>query len=408
MLLPVIGFGQDGGWADYINGLQGVLDDLLKELLPKCQGLVNVARGIAGFGAIWYIGVRVWRQLANAESIDLYPLFRPFVLGFAILIFPQVLALINGIMQPVSNTTGSLVKASNATVALLLKQKEEAIKSTATYQMYLGNDGAGDYAEWYKYTHPKDPNGDNEGWLDGMWNPIRFEMAKIGYSFKNQVKEVIAEVLQLIYAAASLCINTMRTFNLVILGMLGPLVFGLACFDGFQHTLKHWLARYVNVFLWLPVCNIFAFVLGTIQEKMLKIDLTQIAQQGDTHFSRTDAGYMIFMIIGIIGYTTVPSVANYIMFVGGGDALTSKVSGVGGAAAGMAASAGMAAGGFAAKVGGQGMEQMRRGAGNFAYFGEDIGTGMMSENTNPNSMASKAGGLYGRLSSYLGNKLKGK
>jgi conjugative transposon TraJ protein len=136
----------------------------------------------------------------------------------------------------------------------------------------------------------------------------------------------MSEVLKVLFEAAALCINTIRTFYLVILAMLGPLVFGLAVFDGFQHTVTVWLARYINVFLWLPVANIFGFVISKIQENMLKEDLKQIATNGDTFFSTTDTGYLIFMIIGIIGYFTVPSVANYIVHAGGGNTLMYKVT----------------------------------------------------------------------------------
>lgn len=59
---------------------------------------------------------------------------------------------------------------------------------------------------------------------------------------------------------------------------------------------------------------------------MLKEDLQQIATNGDTFFSSTDTAYLIFMIIGIIGYFTVPSVANYIIHAGGGNTLLYKVS----------------------------------------------------------------------------------
>jgi conjugative transposon TraJ protein len=107
---------------------------------------------------------------------------------------------------------------------------------------------------------------------------------------------------------------------------LGPLVFGLAVFDGFQHTLTVWLARYLNIFLWLPVANIFGGIMGKIQENMLAEDLQQIATNGDTFFSTTDTAYLIFMIIGIIGYFTVPSVANYIVHAGGGNTLLYKVT----------------------------------------------------------------------------------
>lgn len=59
---------------------------------------------------------------------------------------------------------------------------------------------------------------------------------------------------------------------------------------------------------------------------MLKEDLQQIATNGDTFFSTTDTAYLIFMIIGIIGYFTVPGVANYIIHAGGGNALLHKVT----------------------------------------------------------------------------------
>ena len=39
-----------------------------------------------------------------------------------------------------------------------------------------------------------------------------------------------------LFEAAALCINTIRTFYLIVLAILGPLVFGIAVFDGFQHT----------------------------------------------------------------------------------------------------------------------------------------------------------------------------
>ena len=191
----------------------------------------------------------------------------------------------------------------------------------------LGETGNGDRDKWYKYTHPNE-SPDDEGLISGIGNDIKFAMSKASYNFRNSIKMWMSEVLQLLFAAASLCINTIRTFNLIILAILGPLAFGLSVFDGFQHTIKHWLARYINVFLWLPVANIFGAVIGKIQENMLKIDLTQINQAGDTFFSPTDMGYLIFMIIGIIGYFTVPSIANHILWVSGGDALSSRTTGM--------------------------------------------------------------------------------
>jgi len=325
VIMPNILFAQSGGFAYDIKSLHQVLEQLYTEMLPLCSKLIGVGRGIAGFAATWYIASRVWRHIANAEPIDFYPLFRPFVLGFAVIIFPSVVAMINGVMNPTVTGTAAMVTDSNKAITVLLQKKEEAIKKTDVWKMYVGETGSGDRDKWYKYTHVnEDPS--KEGIFDGIGNDIKFAMAKASYNFRNSIKQWMSEVLRVLFEAASLCINTIRTFYLIVLAILGPLVFGIAVFDGFQHTLTVWIARYINIFLWLPVSNIFGSIIGKIQENMLKVDIAQVQDYGDTFFSPTDTGYLIFMIIGIVGYFTVPSVANYIVHAGGGNTLLYKVT----------------------------------------------------------------------------------
>jgi conjugative transposon TraJ protein len=326
MLFPLLSRAE--GLADNIQGLQGTLNGVYNDMLPMCSQLIGTGRAIAGFGALWYVGSRVWRQIASAEPIDFYPLMRPFGLGLAILLFPTVIAVVNGIMQPTVNATAGMVQNSDAAIAALLKAKQDAIEKTDTWQMYVGETGDGDRDKWYKYTHPEDEQHVKEGMIDGLGNDMKFAMAKASYNFRNTVKQWMSEILQVCYEAAALCINTIRTFYLIILAILGPIVFGLAVFDGFQHTLTVWLAKYINVFLWLPVANIFGAIIGKVQENMLKLDISQVQSAGDTFFSSTDTAYLIFLIIGIIGYFTVPSVANYIVNAGGGNGLLQKVNSI--------------------------------------------------------------------------------
>ena len=323
--IPNYLFAQSGGFADEIKSLHKVLEQLYTEMLPLCSKLIGVGRGIAGFAATWYIASRVWRHIANAEPIDFYPLFRPFVLGFGVIIFPSVIAMINGVMNPTVTGTAAMVNDSNKAIAVLLQKKEEAIKKTDVWKMYVGETGSGDRDKWYKYTHlNEDPS--KEGFFAGVGNDIKFAFAKASYNFRNSIKQWMSEILRVLFEAASLCINTIRTFYLIVLAILGPLVFGIAVFDGFQHTLTVWIARYINIFLWLPVSNIFGSIIGKIQENMLKVDIAQVQDYGDTFFSPTDTAYLIFMIIGIVGYFTVPSVANYIVHAGGGNTLLYKVT----------------------------------------------------------------------------------
>src|SRR5579872_4848657 len=308
ILLPLAGVAQDSGLSGDIGGLQTTLNTVYSTMIQKCGSLIGIASGIAGFATIWYIGVRVWGHIARTESVDLFPLLRPFVIGFAISIFPSVIALINGVMQPTVAGTAALVNDSNQAVATLLQQKQDALQQSNDWQMYVGPSGSGDLSKWEQLSGEAD-----DGVFSGVSNRVKFEMAKISYNMKNSIKVWLSEILQILFEAAALCINTVRTFYLIILAILGPLVLGLSVFDGFRHILMNWLARYINVFLWLPIANIFGSLIAQIQQEMIKLDIAQLNTSGTTTFGPTDSAYIIFLILAIVGYFTVPSVANYII-----------------------------------------------------------------------------------------------
>jgi conjugative transposon TraJ protein len=289
--------------------------------------------------------------------------------------------LIDGIMSPAVTQTASWVTTSDSAVARLLQEKQVAYQGTQSYQMYLANNGTGDKEAWEKYSGDADSS-----ITGGLTNGIRFALDKAAFNLKNSIKVWMSEVLQVLYQAAALCINTIRTFYRIILAILGPLVFGLSVFDGFGHTLRHWLAKYINVFLWLPVCNIFGAITNTIQIQMIKLDINQIQSSGGTYFGATDTGYMIFLIIAIVGYFTVPSVAGYIVNAGGSSPLLSKVSSI-------ATSAVTTAGGAALG-----------GAGNMASAPFNM---MQGYNGSNDSAAMSIGKSIGKTGSYLANKITG-
>jgi conjugative transposon TraJ protein len=121
ILFPL--FSRAEGLATDIHGLQATLDGVYNDMFPMCGQLIGVGQAIAGFGALWYIAARVYRQIASAEPIDFYPLLRPFALGLCILLFPTVITVINGVMSPTVSATGGMVKNSDAAIVRLLKAK---------------------------------------------------------------------------------------------------------------------------------------------------------------------------------------------------------------------------------------------------------------------------------------------
>ena len=72
------------------ENLHQILKSLYTEMMPLCSNMTGVARGIAGLGALFYVTSRVWQTLARAEPIDVYPMLRPFAIGFCIMVFSLI------------------------------------------------------------------------------------------------------------------------------------------------------------------------------------------------------------------------------------------------------------------------------------------------------------------------------
>ena len=65
---------------DFAN-LHTILGTLYEDMLPLCKDMMDVGKGLAGLGALFYVAVRIWQSMARAEPIDVYPLLRPFAIG---------------------------------------------------------------------------------------------------------------------------------------------------------------------------------------------------------------------------------------------------------------------------------------------------------------------------------------
>ena len=324
------------------DNLHALLRSLYTEMMPLCSDMAGVAKGIAGLGALFYVGMRVWQSLARAEPVDVYPMLRPFVIGFCILFFPTVvLGTLNAVLSPVVQGTNKLL--DNQTMDM---QKYQEQKDKLDYEAKMRNPETAYLVSQEEF----DKQLEELGWSPSdMWTMTGMYMDRKMYEFKKWVRDLMREALELLFAASALLIDTLRTFFLVVLSILGPLAFGIAVWDGFQSTLTQWFSRYIQIYLWLPVSDLFSSILARIQVLMLQNDIERM--QSDPNFSidSSDGAYIVFMIIGILGYFTIPTVAGWIISAGGGTGNYNRHVNTAGAL--MGGLAGAAAGNVAGRVG---------------------------------------------------------
>ncbi len=319
--------------VDFGN-LHEILRNLYEDMMPLCSSMTGVAKGMAGLGALFYVAAKVWQALARAEPIDVYPLLRPFAIGLCIMFFPSfVLGTINSVMSPVVKGTHTLLEGQTFDMNKYRQQKDKL-----EYEAMLRNPETA----YLVSDEVFDKQLEDLGWTPSdLATMMGMYMDRSAYNVKKMVKDWFRELLEILFQAAALVIDTIRTFFLIVLAILGPIAFAISVYDGFQYTLTQWITRYISVYLWLPVSDLFSSILARIQVLMLQQDIEALS---DPNFipDSSNTVYIIFMIIGIVGYFTIPTVAGWIIQAGGLGGMNrnlSKTATTGGNLAGAAAGA---------------------------------------------------------------------
>lgn len=327
------------------DNLHQILRTLYTQMMPLCGDMIGVAKGIAGLGALFYVASRVWQALSRAEPIDVYPLLRPFAIGLCIMFFPTiVLGTINAVMSPVVTGCNKMLQTQTLNLNEL-KDKRDKLEYEARLRegkAWLVDDEAYDakLKELDIWDSPQ---------IISMWGERSL------YQMKKWLADAVRWLLELLFNASALIIDVIRTFFLVVLSILGPLAFALSVYDGFQATLTQWIARYISIYLWLPISDLFSSILARIQVLMIDKDIQQL---DDPTFipDGSDAMYLIFMLMGIVGYFTIPTVAGWIIQSGGAGGATGAMNKgaamAGGVAGSIAGNAAGRAGAGAKSIGG--------------------------------------------------------
>lgn len=265
------------------------LDTIREQVVTaNLDSYMLLATSLGALGALLYISYRVWRSLANAEPIDVFPLLRPFVLGLLIMNFTWVTGALDGVAGAIVQGTEAVAESNREE----LQSVRDALKAAED----------ADLAKKQAETE------ENTAWYEVNWDG---KMLALQQWFMKTLKEF----LQWLMEVAKLILYTVASFMLLIMTLLGPVVFAFAIFDGFQQGLVSWIARYIHLSLWLPVANILQVMVNSIEIHMSNLQIASLNGGGDD----ASIWFMImFYIIGLIAFTTVPTVSGWVVEAGGG------------------------------------------------------------------------------------------
>lgn len=296
------------------SGMLSMRDSLYKaydDLFPYFSQVAGGMGLIAGFGALLYVFYRAYKMLMLAEPFDVYPILKPFGIGLLLIFYPGFISLINTIGDLPVNFTNALVGDTNETIEVLLNKK---MQETSAWKWYNTNDGWGDYGSWVE------DNDIDTGIIGQNHIPayLNFAGEQFMFQVKTYMKEFLFTALSILYYGCSLLIDVARMFFLLVLGFLGPIAISLSMFDALSGSFAGWLTRYAHVYLWLPIANIYGFLINSIQINIIQKSIVQIQTDGSSVFEGTDMAMLVFLFFAALGYFTIPSVASWIVSPGHG------------------------------------------------------------------------------------------
>ncbi|MBT9395040.1 hypothetical protein KLP40_17875 [Hymenobacter sp. NST-14] len=309
--------------------MEQMLGRLYDSMLPLVAQFVTLGRAVGGIAALIFISSRVWGHIARAEPIDLYPLLRPFLIGLAILLFPQLLGGLRGITGALATSTDSVRTDQTARIDQLQQQKK-ALLARQPGNEYFATDEA--------YEKRLEELGGATG-MSNMGQQAALGFDKLKYEVKQDFREWMKNTLELFHIAARLLVNVLATFLLIVLSVLGPLTFGIAIFPSFTGSIAKWLGQFVTISLWVPVANIFGAIMGQFQVMMLEADIGRLNTGAGV--DSADFGYLVFLCIAIAGYLVIPFITDMMLAASGVSGVARAMQG---ALVGTAATAGAAAG----------------------------------------------------------------
>ncbi|RUT78962.1 hypothetical protein [Ancylomarina longa] len=285
------------------NDFFAFTDSLVESGINQARLLVDMARAIGGIAAFFYISKRIYEELIVDNPISLLPLLRPFAFVLVLSFWGVFVNLLMVPTKGLSSLSEAIYADKKHIVAQRLEEKQNAILAV-------------DLPIFYE-------NEEKEAalWDKGINLLLTTYNIVTGRAIQNQISfyimNTIRQVLESVFEAIVYLIAFLRTIFCVLLVIFGPLVFALSIFDGFQDNYLQWIARFINVNLYLPIALL---ILALVQEVLIYVLEWEITVINSMLIYQPQLFYVTNLVVpicGIVGLSMVPKIASWIVQASG-------------------------------------------------------------------------------------------
>ncbi|WP_430817211.1 hypothetical protein [Carboxylicivirga sp. RSCT41] len=278
-------------------------DGLIQIGIEHARLLVDMARAIGGIAAFLYIAKRIFEQLIADNPVMILPLLRPFALVLVITFWGAFIQILLVPTQGLTQLSEAIYHNQQPVVSEKLQEKQNAILRT-DMPLFVENEEK-----------------EADLWDKGINVLLTTYNIVSGRALRNQISYYIMEglrqVTEVAFEVVVYLIAFLRTIFCVLLVIFGPLVFAISIFDGFQDNYLQWLARFVNVNLYLPIALIILALTQHLLIYVLDFEINLINSMGMYQSSLFFVSGLIVPVCGICGLVMVPKIATWIVNASG-------------------------------------------------------------------------------------------
>ncbi|WP_319501930.1 hypothetical protein [uncultured Draconibacterium sp.] len=285
------------------NDFYAFTDTLVDSGVNHARILVDMARAIGGIAAFFYISKRIYEQLIADNPVSILPLLRPFALVLVITFWGPFVNLLLAPTKGLTHLSEAVYADKKHIVKERLEDKQQAILSTDLPLFYENEEKEADL------------------WDKGVNLILTTYNIFSGRAIQNQINfyimDATRQLLESFFEVLVYLIAFLRTVFCVLLVIFGPLVFALSIFDGFQDNYLQWIARFINVNLYLPIALLILSIVQEILIFVLEMEIAQINAMLIYEPKLFFVSNLIVPVCGIFGMAMVPKISSWIIHASG-------------------------------------------------------------------------------------------
>lgn len=285
------------------NDFYAFTDTLVDSGVNHARILVDMARAIGGIASFFYISKRIYEQLIADNPVSILPLLRPFALVLVITFWGPFVNLLLAPTKGLTHLSEAVYADKKHIVKERLEDKQQAILSTDLPLFYENEEKEADL------------------WDKGVNLILTSYNIISGRAIHNQINfymmDATRQLLESFFEVLVYLIAFLRTVFCVLLVIFGPLVFALSIFDGFQDNYLQWIARFINVNLYLPIALLILSIVQEILIYVLEMEIAQINAMLIYEPKLFFVSNLIVPVCGIIGMAMVPKISSWIIHASG-------------------------------------------------------------------------------------------